>query len=125
MNVNVVRMFISADRVEGQNDIRLELADIFDNASGHFIDRMVDLRVGMFVVLRAGHARIAIAQKKNFLQAQIFRGAHQFIGAKFGRILETVEMFLIHSPRFAAGRADIIRVISLLRIQRKRAAQTK
>ena len=45
MNVNVVRMFIPADRVEGDDDIGLEFADVADNLASHLINRMIDLRV--------------------------------------------------------------------------------
>src|SRR5512141_1369105 len=40
LNVDMVRMFVSADWVEGQDDIRFEFSDIFDNTSRHFIDGM-------------------------------------------------------------------------------------
>src|SRR5512147_1320613 len=86
---------------------------------------MVDLGVGMFVILRAGHSRVTITKEEDILQSQNFGSALQLRRTELGGVLEAIEMFRIYCADFAARCTDQIGVITLLRIQRKGTTQTK
>ncbi len=56
MNVNMVWVLVSANWVKRNNNIRLDLADVFHDLARHLFNGMVDLRIGVLVGFHAGHA---------------------------------------------------------------------
>jgi hypothetical protein len=125
VNVDVVGVAVSANRVEGQNNIRLEFADVFDDFPGDFIQRMGDLRIGMLVVGRAGHAGIAVIEEKDVFQAEMLRGAAEFTFAQFSDAVEALHVLRVNFADFAARGADEINVTTFLGVERQCAAHAK
>ena len=121
----MVGMFIPADGVERNNDIRLDRADVFHHLASHLFDGMIDLRIGVLIRLHARHARIAIAEKNNFFQTQFFRGSHQLISAHLSGVFEAFHKFFICRAYFAARCTNIVRFIAALFVQRQRSTQTE
>ncbi len=125
LDVDMIRVAVAPDRIEGQYDVWLQLPDVFDNLAGDFFDRMVDLGVGMLVVFRTRHTRIAVVQKENFFQTKYLGCAAQFRLAFFSRALEVSKVLGFHDARFAPCCADQVHIVAFIGIERQRAAHAE
>ena len=65
--MNVVRMFISADRVKGQNHLGLECADVFHHTPRYLIDR----RAAFSVVAEHNLNRLQTSQFRVFAMIDV------------------------------------------------------
>ena len=50
VDMNMIRVFVSPDRVERKNNIGFKVADVFHDTSGHFVDRMGNLCIRMVII---------------------------------------------------------------------------
>ena len=76
---DVVRMAIRAAGVKRYDDLRALLADNPDQTPDNFFRRRVDVRSGVGVLLSAGHARVAIVEKDEVVDAQVVGRATQLV----------------------------------------------
>ena len=70
MDVDVIRVAVAANRVEGQDHLGFEGADVVHHFARHLADRVLDLGIGVIVIRGAGHAGIAVAEEINPFQTQ-------------------------------------------------------
>jgi hypothetical protein len=77
----------------------------------------------MAIILGAGHARIAIIQEINFLQAEVPGSTAQFGLPHSGDGLIALHVFSIHSAYLSACSADQIGVVAFPCIQGQGSAQ--
>src|SRR5574341_1076503 len=113
MNMDVVRMLVSANWVKRDDDIWLKLTEIFDHFGSYFIHRVVDLGISMFICIRSRHTGISIAKKEYFFQAKVPGSILKFNCAKFSFIFISIQMFRIHTALFATRSTDQISIITL------------
>jgi len=117
----MIGVTIAANRIERDDDLRLQSSNVRSNFVRDLIHRRVDERVGMRIVGRARHPRIAIAKKFDRLQTQDACRALQFVCPHFGNRCKTFAV----RRRFAdltARRADEMRADTLPRVMRERSA---
>jgi len=75
---DVIWMAIAADGVKGQHDLRAQRADVVRHLRSDALKRLRRQGVGVMVIGRAGHSRIAVAQEMHTREAELPGGAGQF-----------------------------------------------
>src|SRR5574340_131864 len=78
MDMNVIRVTITAHRIERHHDVGPEGSDVCDNALGDLFNGVRDLGIWVLILWLSGHARIAISEEMYSRQSKLLRCTAQF-----------------------------------------------
>ena len=103
---DVIRVTVTAVRLEGDDDLRPHAPDDPNESGHHFVGRRVDIRPRIGVLGRAGHPRVAVAQEDQLAHPDRLRRAAQLGLPHLAEGLRRGAGALRDLTDLAAGRAD-------------------
>ncbi len=103
---DVVGMPVDAVRAEGNDDARSQLPDLAGDVGNGLDRRNIDQCAGMLVLLRAGHAGVAVSEEPELGQASHAHRASQLLLADGGQRVPCRKARIAYLADLATSRAD-------------------